>query len=151
MTTTDIPHVTIYSDGACKGNPGKGSWAAVLLFEKEDGAVEKEISGIRMHTTNNQMELTAAVEALQCLKQRCKVTLYSDSAYIVNAFQQHWITNWQRNGWKTKTKEPVKNRELWETLLDLCDRHDVTFAKVKGHAGVHYNERVDTLANLALE
>jgi ribonuclease HI len=77
--------------------------------------------------------------------------LYSDSAYIVNAFQQHWVDNWQRNGWRTKTKEPVKNRELWEVLLDLCDRHQVTFAKVKGHAGVHYNERVDELANLALE
>ena len=139
-----MPHVTIYSDGACKGNPGKGSGAAVLLFEKE-------ISGIQMHTTNNQMELTAVIEALHCLKQPCKVTLYSDSAYIVNAFQQRWITNWQRNGWKTKTKEPVKNRELWENLLNLCDRHDVTFAKVKGHAGVHYNERVDELANLALE
>jgi len=151
MTTATFPHVTIYTDGACKGNPGKGSWAAVLLLEKENGKIEKEIYGVQPHTTNNQMELTAVVEALQCLKQPCKVTLYSDSAYVVNAFQQHWIMNWQRNGWKTKTKEPVKNRELWETLLDLCDRHDVTFAKVKGHAGVHYNERVDELANLALE
>ncbi|KAB2881136.1 ribonuclease HI [bacterium] len=151
MTTAAIPHVTIYTDGACKGNPGKGSWAAVLLFENVNGKVKKEISGIQMQTTNNQMELTAVIEALQCLKQPCKVTLYSDSAYIVNAFRQRWITNWQRNGWKTKTKEPVKNRELWENLLNLCARHDVTFAKVKGHAGVHYNERVDELANLALE
>lgn len=151
MTHTAVPHVTIYTDGACKGNPGKGSWAAVLLFEKETHKLEKEISGVNPHTTNNQMELTAVVEALKCLKQTCKVTIYSDSAYIVNAFQQRWVENWQRNGWRTKTKEPVKNRELWEALLDLCDRHQVTFAKVKGHAGVHYNERVDELANLALE
>lgn len=97
------------------------------------------------------MELTAVVEALKCLKQSCRITLYSDSAYIVNAFQQHWIRNWQRNGWKTKAKEPVKNRELWESLLELCARHEVAFAKVKGHAGDHYNERVDALANRALE
>ena len=151
MTSKEIPHVTIYTDGACKGNPGKGSWAAVLIFEKGGLKLEKEISGVHRHTTNNQMELTGVIEALKTLKQICHVTLYSDSAYIVNAFHQRWVENWQRNGWKTKGKEPVKNRELWEELIELCKHHKVTFAKVKGHAGIHYNERVDLLANLALE
>ncbi len=151
MTAHDLPHVTIYTDGACKGNPGRGSWAAVLLFEKDGHRTEKEISGVHSHTTNNQMELTGVIEALKCLKHPCRVTLYSDSAYIVNAFQQRWVDNWQRNGWKNSSKEPVKNRDLWEELIALVGRHKVTFAKVKGHAGVHYNERVDTLANLALE
>lgn len=151
MTSDHFPHVTIYTDGACKGNPGKGSWAAVLLFEKDGHKLEKEISGTSPHTTNNQMELTGVIEALRNLKQPCRVTLYSDSAYIVNAFHQRWVEKWQRNGWKNSSKDPVKNRELWEELIELCERHKVTFAKVKGHAGIHYNERVDTLANLALE
>jgi len=146
-----LPHVSIYTDGACKGNPGKGSWAAVLLFDGKEGQRIKEIFGTSEKTTNNQMELTAVIEALKCLKTKCRVTLYSDSAYIVNAFHQHWVDHWQRTGWKTKDKSPVKNRELWEVLVSLCSLHDVRFEKVAGHAGVHHNERADQLANLALE
>ena len=144
----NLSHVTIYTDGACKGNPGKGSWAAVLI--SEDGA-EKEIHGIHGHTTNNRMELTAVAEALRTLKRPCSVTLHSDSAYIVNAFQQHWVDHWQRNGWRTADKSPVKNRELWEAIIESCRSHRVRFEKVKGHAGIHYNERVDQLANEALQ
>jgi ribonuclease HI len=147
----NIPHVIIYTDGACKGNPGRGSWAAVLLSGSGEGQAVKEISGVAERTTNNQMELTAVIEALKCLKKKCKVALHSDSAYIVNAFHQRWIHQWQRNGWRTKDKKPVKNQDLWEALLEECGRHDVRFEKVKGHAGVHWNERVDTLANWALE
>lgn len=142
-----LPKVTIYTDGACKGNPGRGSWAAVLI--SEDGK-EKEISGIAENTTNNQMELTGVVEALKALKRPCRVTLHSDSAYIVNAFRQNWTDKWQSNGWRTADKSPVKNRELWETIIALCQIHEVAFEKVKGHAGIHYNERVDRLANEAL-
>lgn len=147
---TDLPHVTIYTDGACKGNPGRGSWAAILIWKNSDSVI-KEISGVFEQTTNNRMELTAVVEALKSLKKKCNVTIYSDSAYIVNAFQQNWVAKWQRNGWKTADKSPVKNQELWEDILDHCSHHHVRFEKVKGHAGVHYNERVDQLANLALE
>ncbi|HMY37278.1 MAG TPA: ribonuclease HI [bacterium] len=147
MTTSQSPHITIYTDGACKGNPGRGAWAAVLLAE--DGK-SKEISGTEDATTNNRMELAAVAEALKALKRPCRVTLHSDSAYIVNAFHQKWLDNWQRNGWRTADKSPVKNRDLWETIIDLCQTHTVRFEKVKGHAGIHYNERVDTLCNEAL-
>ncbi len=144
------PHVTIYTDGACKGNPGQGSWAAVLLFESGGEQTVKEISGVEENTTNNRMELSAVAEALKCLKKKCSVTLHSDSAYIVNAFNQNWIDRWQRSGWRTKDKKPVKNQTLWQMILEQCRRHDIRFEKVKGHAGVHWNERVDALAQQAL-
>ncbi|HAF17100.1 MAG TPA: ribonuclease HI, partial [Peptococcaceae bacterium] len=110
-----MKEVTIYTDGACSGNPGPGGWAAVLLYNEH----KKEISGREESTTNNRMELMAVIQALKQLKTPCKVNLYSDSAYIINAFQKKWLEKWQRNGWKTAGKEPVANRDLWEELLHL--------------------------------
>ena len=134
--------VTLYTDGACSGNPGKGGWGAVLLF----GKFEKQLSGMSETTTNNQMELTAVIEGLKALKEPCEVMVYSDSAYVVNAFNNNWIEGWQNNNWKNSKKEPVANRELWEELIELTKVHTVTFNKVKGHAGDKYNEICDTLA-----
>lgn len=134
--------VTIYTDGACSGNPGRGGWGAVLIY----GGHEKEISGYEENTTNNRMELAAAIEALKCLKEPCEVDLYSDSSYLVNAFEKGWVYGWAKNGWKTTDKEEVKNRELWETLLELSDTHKVNWIKVKGHDGDEYNNRCDSLA-----
>ena len=134
--------VTIYTDGACSGNPGPGGWAAILVYKGR----EKEISGGEKNTTNNIMELTAAVRGLQLLKFPCEVKLYSDSAYLVNGFKQGWIYNWQKNNWKTSTKEPVKNREIWEELYRLTNVHNVEFVKVKGHSDNEYNNRCDELA-----
>ena len=141
-----MKEVTIYTDGACSGNPGPGGWGAVLMY----GEHRKEISGGDAHTTNNRMELTGPIEALELLKQPCKVRLYSDSAYLVNAFNQHWIANWQRNGWQTSQKKPVENKELWQWLLELCRTHEVEFIKVKGHADNAENNRCDELARAAI-
>lgn len=141
-----MKEVTIYTDGACSGNPGPGGWGAVLMY----GEHRKEISGGDAHTTNNRMELTGPIEALELLKQPCKVQLYSDSAYLVNAFNQHWIANWQRNGWQTSQKKPVENKELWQRLLELCRTHEVEFIKVKGHADNAENNRCDELARAAI-
>lgn len=141
-----MKEVTIYTDGACSGNPGPGGWGAVLMY----GEHRKEISGGDAHTTNNRMELTGSIEALELLKQPCKVRLYSDSAYLVNAFNQHWIANWQRNGWQTSQKKPVENKELWQRLLELCRTHEVEFIKVKGHADNAENNRCDELARAAI-
>lgn len=141
-----MKEVTIYTDGACSGNPGPGGWGAVLMY----GEHRKEISGGDAHTTNNRMELTGPIEALELLKQPCKVRLYSDSAYLVNAFNQHWIANWQRNSWQTSQKKPVENKELWQRLLELCRTHEVEFIKVKGHADNAENNRCDELARAAI-
>lgn len=141
-----MKEVTIYTDGACSGNPGPGGWGAVLMY----GEHRKEISDGDAHTTNNRMELTGPIEALELLKQPCKVRLYSDSAYLVNAFNQHWIANWQRNGWQTSQKKPVENKELWQRLLELCRTHEVEFIKVKGHADNAENNRCDELARAAI-
>ena len=141
-----MKEVTIYTDGACSGNPGPGGWGAVLMY----GEHRKEISGGDAHTTNNRMELTGPSEALELRKQPCKVRLYSDSAYLVNAFNQHWIANWQRNGWQTSQKKPVENKELWQRLLELCRTHEVEFIKVKGHADNAENNRCDELARAAI-
>ncbi len=141
-----MKEVTIYTDGACSGNPGPGGWGAVLMY----GEHRKEISGGDAHTTNNRMELTGPIEALELLKHPCKVRLYSDSAYLVNAFNQHWIANWQRNGWQTSQKKPVENKELWQRLLELCRTHEVEFIKVKGHADNAENNRCDELARAAI-
>ena len=142
-----VKKVVIYTDGACSGNPGPGGWGAILMYEGN----KKEISGGKKDTTNNIMELTAAIEGLKLLKIPCEVDLYSDSAYLVNAFNQGWIYNWQRNKWKTAGKEPVKNQEIWEELYKLTKIHKVNFIKVKGHSDNEFNNRCDELARKAIE
>ncbi|MBQ4272927.1 MAG: ribonuclease HI [Clostridia bacterium] len=139
--------VTIYTDGACSGNPGIGGWGAVLIYN----GVKKEISGYDKQTTNNRMELFAVIQALRCLNQSCEVDLYSDSQYITDAFNKDWIGNWQKNGWRTSGKQEVKNSDLWNALLYETNRHKVTFIKVKGHADVELNERCDQLARGEVE
>lgn len=134
--------VIIYTDGACSGNPGPGGWGAVLEFQ----GVEKEISGYVPHTTNNRMELTAALEALQLLKEPCEVALYSDSAYLVNGFLQNWVVNWEKNGWKNSKKEPVINDDLWKALIEQTKRHKINWCKVKGHSDNEKNNRCDEMA-----
>jgi ribonuclease HI len=137
-----MPSVTIYTDGACSGNPGPGGWAAVLV----SGGKEKELSGAEPATTNNRMELLAAASALEALNTPCEVALHSDSAYLVNAFNDRWVTGWQKRGWTKADKSPVLNRDLWERLVAQDARHQIRWVKVKGHAGVPMNERVDGLA-----
>lgn len=124
-----------------------GGWGAVLMY----GEIKKEISGAKKDTTNNIMEITAVLEALKLLKEACEVEVYSDSAYVVNAFNQGWIENWENNNWKTASKEPVKNRELWEALAGLTKKHQVTFHKVKGHSTDELNNRCDYLATSAIK
>ena len=142
-----MEEVIIYTDGACSGNPGPGGWGSILMM----GENKKEISGGKKDTTNNVMELTAVIEALKLLKRPCKVDLYSDSAYVVNAFLQNWIWGWIKNGWKNSSKEEVKNKELWQELLSLTQTHNVTFHKVKGHADNEFNNRCDELARNAIK
>ncbi len=139
--------VKIYTDGACSGNPGPGGWGAILFYEEN----KKEIFGNKKDTTNNIMELTAVIEALKLLKVECEVELYSDSAYVVNAFEQGWIYNWRKNNWKTSGKDDVKNRELWEELYSLTQKHKVKFIKVKGHSDNEFNNRCDFLATSAIK
>ena len=139
--------VDIYTDGACSGNPGKGGWGVILMY----GSREKELSGGEQDTTNNRMELYAAIAGLSALKEKCRVNLYSDSAYLVNAIEQRWLDGWKNSGWKTSSKDAVKNRDLWEQLIALLDTHDVTFIKVKGHADNEYNNRCDKLARNAIK
>ena len=137
--------ITIYTDGACSGNPGPGGWGAVLIYNEN----KKEISGGNKNTTNNIMEMTAVIEALKLLKEPCNVKLYSDSAYVVNAFNQKWIDGWIKNGWINSKKEQVKNKELWEELISLTKMHKVEFIKVKGHSTNELNNRCDFLATSA--
>ena len=139
--------VTIYTDGACSGNPGPGGWGSVLIY----GEAKKEISGAKKETTNNEMEITAVLEALKILKEPCEVDVYSDSAYVVNTFEKGWIDNWVKSGWKTASKDPVKNVELWKELLELMKKHNVTFHKVKGHSDNELNNRCDELATSAIK
>ncbi|KLU62156.1 ribonuclease HI [Peptococcaceae bacterium CEB3] len=134
--------VEIYTDGACSGNPGPGGWGAILLYEGR----EKELSGYEAATTNQRMELTAACQALEALKRPCRVRLYSDSAYLINAFRQNWFAGWQRNGWLNSKKKPVENSDLWRALLAQAQRHEVEWLKVKGHADNAFNNRCDALA-----
>lgn len=134
--------VTIYTDGACKGNPGPGGWGALLIFRGQ----EKELFGGEAVTTNNRMELTAAIMALETLSRACAVDLYTDSQYVKNGIQS-WIKNWKARGWKTAAREPVKNEDLWRRLDEACGRHQVTWHWVKGHADDPLNHRVDGLAN----
>ena len=134
--------VTIYTDGACSGNPGPGGWGAILQYGKH----KKELSGGEANTTNNRMELTGVITALQALTEPCEVALYTDSQYIVNAMTQGWARKWKANGWMRNKKDPALNPDLWEKLLNLCDRHSVTFNWVKGHAENEFNNRCDQLA-----
>lgn len=134
--------VEIYTDGACSGNPGKGGWCAILMCDGN----EKILSGGDAETTNNRMEVYAAIAGLKALKFKCRVNLYSDSAYLVNAVEQGWLYGWRKNGWMTSGKQSVKNRDLWEKLYELLSEHDVTFIKVKGHADNEYNNMCDKYA-----
>ncbi len=139
--------VDIYTDGACSGNPGPGGYGTILVHVDKDGFKhEKELSEGYKCVTNNQMELMAVIVGLESLKKPCEVTLYSDSKYVVDAFNNNWIDGWIKKGWKTASKAPVKNVELWKRLLKAKEQHEVKFVWVKGHAGHEYNERCDNLA-----
>ncbi len=135
-------HVEVFTDGSCDTRSGRGGWSYLLRF----GPQEKVASGFEPNTTNNRMELIAAVRALEALKEPCRVTLMTDSQYLKNAFTAGWLKNWQRNGWRTASREPVKNQDLWLKLLELSNVHDLNWAWTKGHAGHPENERVDKLA-----
>ncbi|MDE6565807.1 MAG: ribonuclease HI [Clostridia bacterium] len=141
-----MKHVQIYTDGACSYNPGPGGWGAILIYN----GVEKRISGGEPNTTNNRMELLAVINGLSCLKEQCEVELFSDSAYVVNAYLQKWVDNWKANGWK-KQKSEIKNLELWKQLDSLVNFHNVKFIKVKGHSDNVYNNECDKMARQQVE
>lgn len=145
-----MKEVTIYTDGACRGNGQEnsiGAFGIVLIYNNK----RKEVKQAFSNTTNNIMELTAVIQALSILKEPCNVKLHSDSAYVINAINQKWISNWVRNGWKTANKEPVKNKQLWEELIKLINFHKIEFIKVKGHSDNELNNRCDELANEAMD
>ena len=139
--------VDLYTDGACSGNPGAGGYGAILIYR----GIEKENSGGEPSTTNNRMEIFAVIAGLRCLKESCDVTIYSDSAYTVNAFNEGWIQGWKTNGWKKADGKPVLNADLWLELLSLMEPHEIRFVKVKGHADNEYNNRCDALARAAIK
>ncbi len=145
MSASTTPVVDIYTDGACSGNPGPGGWGALLVYVGH----EKELSGGSAETTNNRMEMTAAIEALEVLKRPMTVRLHTDSTYLKNGITE-WLNKWQRNGWKTANKKPVKNVELWQRLEAAAERHDISWFWVRGHSGHPENERVDELARRAI-
>ena len=145
---TGMKQVDLYTDGACSGNPGAGGYGAILIYK----GIEKEISGAEPMTTNNKMEIYAVIAGLNCLKKDpCSVTVYSDSAYTVNAFNEGWIYSWIKNGWKKADGKEVQNAELWKELYALTKKHEVKFVKVKGHADNEYNNRCDALARAAIK
>lgn len=146
VSESDLPVVEMWTDGACKGNPGVGGWGAWMRF----GDQEKELWGGEAATTNNRMELNAVIQGLRALKRPCRVTLHVDSTYVMNGLQK-WLPNWKRNGWRTGDKKPVKNQELWQALDTEVQRHHVTWVWVKGHAGDPGNERADALANRGVD
>ena len=137
-----MKQVIIYTDGACSGNPGPGGWGAILMYKEK----KLEISGYEAHTTNNRMELMAPIQALKRLKEPCRVQIYSDSAYLVNAFEKHWLDNWKRKNWVKSDKKPVENQDLWQEILAFTGIHQIQWLKVKGHADNPYNNRCDELA-----
>ncbi len=139
--------IDLYTDGACSGNPGAGGFGAILIYK----GLEKEISGGDPCTTNNRMEIYAVIAGLRCLKEPCSVTVYSDSAYTVNAFNEGWIIGWEKKGWKKADGKPVLNTDLWQELLNLMKQHNVRYVKVKGHADNEYNNRCDALARAAIK
>jgi ribonuclease HI len=140
--------VELWTDGACSVNPGPGGWAAILVHSS---GASKELQGGEAHTTNNRMELMAVIGGLEALRKGCLVLVNTDSAYVLNAFEEGWIEGWRKRGWKTKAKKPVANQELWERLYSLVQQHHVSWNKVKGHSGVEYNERADQLAVAACD
>jgi ribonuclease HI len=142
-----MKEVTLYTDGACSGNPGVGGYGAVLIYN----SFEKRISGAEDNTTNNRMELFAVISGLRCLKEKCKVKIYSDSAYTVNGFNNGWVYSWEKNGWKKADGKQVLNVDLWQELMGLVREHEVTFVKVKGHADNEYNNICDKLATDAVK
>jgi len=142
----ELKEITVYTDGACSGNPGPGGWGAVLFY----GEKMREMSGGEKETTNQRMELLAVIEALKALRYPCHVKVYSDSAYLINCFKSRWYVNWEKNGWVNSKKEPVANRDLWEELLRLFRTHKIEWHKVKGHSGDKWNERCDELARAAV-
>lgn len=137
-----MKEVEIYTDGACRGNPGPGGWGAILVYN----GVEKELSGGEAHTTNNRMELSGVIAALAALREPCRVSITSDSRYVVEAVNKGWVTTWRAQGWRKADRSPAQNVDLWEQLLGLLKKHEVTFHWVRGHAGHPYNERCDRLA-----
>lgn len=139
--------VTIYTDGACSGNPGPGGWGAILLYKDQT----RELSGFEPDTTNNRMELKAVIEAIRALKMPCEISVHTDSAYVCNAFHNGWLENWSANGWRTVSKRPVENQDLWRALLDILKEHQFTFVKVKGHSDNEFNNRCDALARQAIK
>lgn len=143
------PHVTIYCDGACSPNPGIGGWGTVLISEQH--RARKEISGAELKTTNNRMELTAAIKGLESLKQPCAVDVFTDSQYVRNAFAQGWLAKWQRNGWKSAARTAISNEDLWRRLIALGEVHDIKWHWVRGHADNAGNNRADRLAVAARE
>ena len=142
-----MKQVELYTDGACSGNPGAGGYGDILIYK----GLEKEISGGEPLTTNNRMEIYAVIAGLECLKEKCRVNIYSDSAYTVNAFTQNWLEGWIRNGWRKADGKEVANSDLWQRLYDLTESHEVRFIKVKGHADNAYNNRCDELARAAIK
>ena len=137
-----MKEVFLYTDGACRGNPGRGGWGAILVY----GKFERELSGGEPVTTNNRMELMAAIEALSILKEPCEVTLTSDSKYLVDAIEKGWLTSWRKNGWRKSDRSEVLNVDLWQRLIVQLEKHTVSFVWVHGHTGHEYNERCDVLA-----
>lgn len=142
-----MKNIILYTDGACSGNPGKGGWGAILKY----GNHEKVLSGGEKETTNNRMELLAVIKGLEALKEKCSIEIYSDSAYVVNAFLQGWLSAWKENNWKTSSKKDVLNIDLWKRLDQLLDKHEVEWFKVKGHADNELNNRCDKLARAEIE
>lgn len=142
-----MDEIIVYTDGACSGNPGPGGWAALLLLDTG----REVLTGGSPRSTNNRMEMTAALEALRYFDEPTRVLLHTDSAYLANAFNQDWISNWQKNGWKNSSKDPVANKDLWQALLKETDRHEVEWIKVKGHADDQLNIDADELAVAAME
>lgn len=143
----NLKHIIIYTDGACSCNPGPGGWGAILMYK----AIKKEISGFDAYTTNNKMELTAVIQSLKLLKEPCQVELFSDSAYVVNAFLLGWVNNWKKNGFKNSNKKEIENIDLWQELINLNDYHKINWNKVKGHSDNEFNNRCDELARSEIE
>lgn len=142
-----MKEVVIYTDGACSYNPGPGGWGCVLIYK----GVEKQLSGFCENTTNNRMEMLAIIKALEQLKEPCKIDIYSDSAYVVNAFLQNWIEDWIKKGWKTANKKEVKNIDLWQKIIEFTNIHQIVWHKVKGHSDNEYNNLCDKLATTEVE